>query len=177
MARPELIGARALREGDELVEPERAVAPHARIRRRSRLVLLGERIDDHLLEHVAQVEGHVRPPQCVARRASGSHCSRRAARALRVRRGRVLPETERDADGIGPGAVQRHGAVDSSAHRNGDTAGLRRGREHLAERRRERLDRERLAADGGCLQERQPEERTIETGCVSGHDPLAVDGE
>ena len=43
--------------------------------------------------------------------------------------------------------------------------------------RRERLDGERLAADGGSLEQRQAVERPLETGRVRARDPVSVDAQ
>ena len=52
---------------------------------------------------------------------------------------------------------------------------LRLGAEDRAERVRERVDRERLAADRGRLEQRQAGERPLEPGRVRLDDPVAVD--
>ena len=65
--------ARAPREREQLVEPERAVAPRARIRRLPALVAADERIDDRPPELVAQVERHVRKTEAVAGLAGRSN--------------------------------------------------------------------------------------------------------
>ena len=95
----------------------------------------------------------------MAGRARGGDRLRRAARALGGRAVRVLPEPERDADRVRPGAQERDRAVDAAAHRDGDPSrrGLRD--EDLAERGRERLDGERLAADRRRFEQRQTGER------------------
>src|SRR5262249_32275668 len=88
---------------------------------------------------------------------------------------RVLPEAKRHANGARPGPEQRDRAVDASAHRHGDAIQLGSSVEDLTERRRERLDRERLAVDGRGLEQGQPHERTIEPWCVGSDDALALD--
>ena len=90
---------------------------------------------------------------------------------------RVLPQTERDADGVRCRAQERDRAVHASAHRHGRATGSRGRAEDLADRGRERLDGERLAADGGSLEQRQAVERALETGRVGARDPLSVDAQ
>ena len=118
----------------------------------------------------------MRQAERVARRASGGHGGRRAARPLRARAGRVLPETQRHADRLTPCTVQRDGAVDAAAHRDRDPSGDQLGGEDLAERGGERLDRERLARHAGRLEERQPRERPLEPLGVALDDAVALDG-
>ena len=101
----------------------------------------------------------------------------RAAGALGVGRGGILPEAERHPDGTAPRAEQRHGAVDAAAHRDGDAGRGRLCPEHLRERARERLDGERLTADGSGFEERQADDGALEPGCIRGGDPLPVDRE
>ncbi|MGZ3650249.1 MAG: hypothetical protein ACXWSC_03605, partial [Bdellovibrionota bacterium] len=47
----------------------------------------------------------------------------------------------------------------------------------MAGRGRERVDRERVAADRGGLEQRQPGERPVKPFDVGGDDPVAVDGQ
>ena len=175
VARPQLVCARTPRKCHELVESKRPVAAHARIRRLPRFVGVRERIDDRVLELLAQVERHVREAALVTRRPRRCDRGRRAACALGVGRSRVLPEPERHADRVRPGADERDGAVDPAAHRDGDAPGTRCRRERRAKCGRERLDRERIAVDRGRLDERQSVERTVEPGRVGSDDRLAVD--
>ena len=93
----------ALGKCHELVESKRAVAAHARIRRLPRFVRVRERIDDRVLELLAQVERHVREPALMTRRPRRCDRGRRAARALGVGRSRILPEPERHPDRVRPG--------------------------------------------------------------------------
>ena len=79
--------------------------------------------------------------------------------------------------GFRPGAEERDGAVDAAAHRDGDPLGVVVGAEDLRERIRERVGRERLAGDGGRLEQRQPGERPGHSGRVGLDDPVAVDDE
>ena len=119
----------------------------------------------------------MRQPEPVAGLACGDHRLGRAAGALRVRPVRVEPETKRHADGVRSRAEQRHRAVDAAAHRHRRPSGARLGAEDRSERRRERVDRERLAADGGRLEQRQSGQRALEPVGVRVDDRLAVDDE
>ena len=73
------------------------------------------------------------------------------------------------------GAEERDRAVDPAAHRDGDPLRVRCGAEHLRERVRERVGRERLARHGRSLEQRQSRERPLEPGRVRGDDPVTVD--
>ena len=84
-------GAGAPCEREQLVEPERAVAPGARIRRLAALVAADERIDDRPPELVAQVERHVRKTEAVACLPGRSNGVGRAAGALGVAAPRDRP--------------------------------------------------------------------------------------
>ena len=86
----------------------------------------------------------------------------------------IGPEPERDADGVRPRAQERDRGVDAAAHRHRDAAGGGRCAEDRAERVRQRVDRERLAADRRGLEERQAPQVAIETLGVGIDDPLAV---
>ena len=101
----------------------------------------------------------------------------RAARALGVRSGGILPEAERHPDRPAPRAEQRHGAVDAAAHRDGDAARSGLCAEHLRERARECLDRERLTAHGSGLEQAQAGQGTVQVRRVRREDPVAVDGQ
>jgi hypothetical protein len=89
----------------------------------------------------------------------------------------VEPEPQRDADGVRARAKKRDGAVDAAAHRDGHAAGGRSSAKDGTDRVRERIDRERLAADPRRLEERQPCRRPLEPGRVRLDDPVAVDRE
>jgi hypothetical protein len=141
VARPQGLRSRALGELEQRVEPERAVAARARVRRVAGRVPGRERADHGRPELLAQVERDVWEPEAVAGGACGRHRLGRAAGALRRWPGGILPKPKRDPDRVRPGAEQRDGAVDAAAHRNGDPSGAGRGDEDLANRRRQRLDR------------------------------------
>ena len=175
VTRPQLVCAGTPCKCHELVESKRPVAAHARIRRLPRFVGVCEWIDDRVLELLPQVERHVREPALVARRPRRCDRGRRAARALGVGRSRVLPEPERHTDRVRPGADEGDGTVDSTAHRDGNASGTRCRRERRAKRGRECLDRERIAADCGRLDERQAFERTVEARRVGSDDRLVVE--
>ena len=149
VAGPELLGACSGGELEQRVEPERAVAAAARVRRLPRPVRVHERRDHLRPELLAQVERHVRQAEGVAGGPGRRDRGGRAARALGAWAGRVLPEPERDADRVRPCAVQRNRAVHAPAHRHRDTPGRGLRLEDLAERRGERLDRERLGRRRG----------------------------
>ncbi len=119
----------------------------------------------------------MRDPQLVAGLARGEDGLRRAAGAVGVRAFRVDPEPQRDADRLRAGAEERDGAVDAAAHRYGDAVRIGRRPEDRAERVRERVHGELVAADGGRLQQRQTGERPIEPLGVGTDDAVAVDGE
>ena len=177
VAGPQRLGSRAASECEERVEAERAVAARARVRRVAGRVAGDERVDDRLPELLAQVERDVRHAERMAGGARGRDRFRGAARTLGGRAVRVLPQTERDADGVRRRAQQRDRAVHASAHRHGCASGPRGRAKDLAERCRERLDGERLAADGGRLEQRQAVERPLEAVRVGGRDPLSVDAQ
>ena len=149
----------------------------ARIGRASSGVRAHEGADDRAAEVLAQVEGHVRHAQPMARRARGEHCVGRAARALGVWAVGVEPEAERHTDCVRERAQECDRAVDAAAHRHRRPAGVRIRAEHGTERVRERVDRKRLAADRGRLEQRQPRERPLEPGRVRLDDAVTVDCE
>ena len=103
VARREPGGTDATREGEELGEPEAAVAADARIRRLAAGVTADERLDDRAPKLFAQVERHMRQPEAMARLARGDHRTRRAARAFGVGAVRVEPQPKRHPDRAGPG--------------------------------------------------------------------------
>ena len=175
VARPQLVCAGTPCKCHELVESKRPVAAHARIRRLPRFVGVRERIDDRVLELLPQVERHVREPALVTRSPRRCDRGRRAACALGVGRSRVLPEPERHPDRVRPGADEGDGTVDPAAHRDGNAPGTRCRRERRAKCGRECLDRERIAADCGRLDERQSFERTVEARRIGSDDRLVVE--
>src|SRR6185503_1613853 len=87
----EAIAAGACCEGEQLREPEAAVAADARIRCLTSRVAAHERSHDRAPELLAQIEGHMREAEAMARLARGDHRLGRAAGAFRVRTGRVEP--------------------------------------------------------------------------------------
>ena len=108
-------------------------------------------------------------------RARCKHRFGGTAGALRSRPVGIQPEPKRDAHGIRQRAKQCHRAVDAPAHRNRGARRRRRSSKHWSERVRKRVDRERLAADGRGLEQRQAGERTVETGRVRLDDPVVLD--
>ena len=107
--------------------------------------------------------------------AGGDHGVGRAAGPLRVRRLRVDPEPERDADRVRGRAEQGDGAVDAAAHRYGRAPGTGGGLEHLADRAGERVGGERLPGTAADSSSVSPGERLLEPGRVRVDDPVAVD--
>ena len=164
MAGREPRGAGALGEREQLGEAEAAVAADARVRRLAARVAADERRDDGAAELLAEVERDVRQAELVAGRAGGEHRLGRAARALGVGPLRIEPEPQRDADRLRARAEERDRAVDAAAHRDRDALRVGLGAEHLPERVRERVDRELVAADRGCLEQGQTFERPSSPG-------------
>ncbi len=117
----------------------------------------------------------MRDAEPVARLARRDHGLRRAAGALGVGPGGVEPEPQRDADGVRQRPQEGDGAVDAAAHRDRRASGAPPGPEDGPERVRERVDGERLAADRGRLEQRQPLQRPVEPGRVRLDDAVAVD--
>ena len=177
VACPEHVGADPLRECDERVEPKSPVAAHARVRREAGGVAVDERLHDGLPERFAHVEGDVREAEGMASLACPDHGVRGAACALRARAGRVEPETERHPDRVRPRAVEGHGAVDASAHRNGDATGSRRGADDRRKRVRESVRCKRLTRNCCGLEQGQPDERPRHPVRVGLDDPVALDDE
>ena len=175
MAGREPAGAHAIGEGKQLVEAEAAVAADTGVRRRAPRVGACERLDDRAAELLAQVERHVRQPSLVTGAPRRDHRGRRAARPLVVRRGRVDPEPERHADRVHARREKCDGAVDAAAHRHNRPGGIRRRAHRSADRVRERVDRERLAADRRRLEQGQPFEPALEARGVGADDPRGVD--
>ena len=83
VAGPEHVGAGPLGEVDERVEPEAAVAAHARIRGQALRVALDERPHDGGAELLAEVERDVRKPEPMARLARGDHGRRASSTSAR----------------------------------------------------------------------------------------------
>jgi hypothetical protein len=101
----------------------------------------------------------------------------RATGALGVRAGGIQPEAQRHANRVRQGAEKCHRAVHAAAHRDGDAARRRRRAEHGPDCVRERVGRERLAADARRLEQRQPGEVAVEARRVRLDDPVAGDAE
>ena len=74
-------------------------------------------------------------------------------------------------------AQQRDGAVDAAAHRDRDALRVGRRSHRRRERVRERVDRQRLAADRRRLEERQPAQVLREAVGVGVDDAVAVDAQ
>ena len=123
-----------------------------------------EEDDVELLLGVNSVEQvvHVRDAERMARSSRNEHRLGRAARALGVGAVGVEPEPQRHADRVRQRPREDDRAVDTAAH--GDRHAARAGRcaKHRPDRVREGVDRECLAADGRGLEQRQPDERTVE---------------
>ena len=166
-----------LREREQPAEPEEAVAADAGIGRLAALVAPDERLDDRLQEVLAGVERHMREAALVAGSPGCEHRLRRTAGALDVRPFRVEPEPERDAHRLRAGAQQGHSAVDAAAHCDGHTVGIPARAEDRPERVRERVDHELVSADRRRFEQRQADERTVESVGVRADDAVAVDAE
>jgi hypothetical protein len=113
----------------------------------------------------------------VAGSPSGENGLGRAAGTVDIRRLRIDPEPERDADRLLAGAQERNRAVDTAAHRDRDALGVRGGAEDRPECVRERVDRELVASDRRRLEQGQPLERPVEPLGVGADDPVTVDRE
>ena len=168
--------AGAAREGEQLGEAEAAVAADARVRRLAARVAAHEGRDDGTAELLAQVERHVRKPEPMARLARGDHRLGRAAGALGVgpvrdRARAAASRRPRSAPAASSATALSTPPLIATATRPAS----RRGAEDRAERVRERVDRKRLAADRGRLEQRQAGERALEPGRVGLDDPVAVD--
>ena len=174
----EPVGARAPREGEQLREAEAAVAARctdsafrrARSRRRT-----GRR-----------PPGGTPPAgraSRAARRARGtSHALRSRPRASSRPARRPAPSGSSQSRSVTPTAFgpARRSATALSTPPLIATAtrpGFGAAPEHRPDRVRERVDGERLSADGRSLEQRQPDERPVETVGVCLDDPLTVDGE
>jgi hypothetical protein len=110
----------------------------------------------------------------MARLAGGDHGGRRAAGSLRVGPLGVEPQPQRDADRLRAGAEQCDRAVDAAAHRDRDPLAVRRGAEDATERRRQRVDDQRVASDRRRLEQRQPSEPPLEPVRVGLDDPVPL---
>ncbi len=177
VAGPEPVRTGPRREGKERVEAERAIAAAARVRGLTLRVPVDERRDDGRAELLAQVERDVRQAERVTGLARCHDGRRRAARALRVGAARVEPEAERDADGVRPGAEQGDGAVHAAAHRHRDASGRGRCVKDRGERVRDGVGRQRLARDGGGLEQAEPGEGPCHPGRLRRDNAVAVDEE
>ena len=177
VAGPEHVGAGPLREVDERVEPERAVAAHARVRGQALRVAVDERPHDGVAELLAQVEGDVRQPERVARLpGADDHGVGRAAGALGARAGGIEPEPQRDADRVSAPRARSATALSTppliaTATRPGLGAAANDRRDRV----RERVRGERLARNRCGLEQRQPDERPRHPGRIRLDDALAVD--
>ena len=118
----------------------------------------------------------MRQAECVAGLARSDHGVEGAARALGARpagsshRRRVTPTASAPPR-------QRHGAVDTAAHRDGDPAGRPRGAEDGTERVGDGVCGQRLAGDSRRLEKCQADERPRHPWRVGLDDPLAVHDE
>src|SRR5579862_2547750 len=169
----EAVAPGAVGELEQLPEAEAAVAVDARVRRLAARVATYEVADDLVAEGLAQIEGDVRQAEAVARLARGDDRLGRAARALCVAAGGIEPQAERHADGVGERTEERDGAVHAAAHRHGGAAWLRVRAEDPADGVRECVGDERLAWNGGRLEQREPRELRP----VRVDDAVAVDDE
>ena len=100
----EPVASRAACEREQLRKAKGAVAADAWVRRLAACVTAHERSHDRAAKLVAEIEGHVRQPEPMARLARRDHGLRRTAGALRVGTSRVEPEPKRDTDRVRRGA-------------------------------------------------------------------------
>ena len=168
---------RTPREREQLREPKTAVAARARIRRLPACIGVDERLHDRGAKRLASVERHVRETQAVTRLPRGNHGLGRAARPLRSRRVGIDPEPKRDPDRRGTGSQQSHGAVDAPAHRDGDPLGISASCENRPERVRECVHDELLSGYSRRLEQRQADERSVQSVGVRVDDQVAVEDE
>jgi hypothetical protein len=173
--RRERVGAGAVREGKQPGKAEAAVAVDARVRRFAAFVAAHERLDYRAAKLLPQVEGHVGHAERVARGARSQNGIGGAAGTLGVRPVRIEPEPQSDADRIRQRLQQRDCAVDTAAHRNGNTAGHPRSAKNRPDRVGERIDRKRLPTNGSSLEQSQSNERTIKPGSISLNNAFAVE--
>ena len=165
----------ALREREQLGEPEAAVAGDARVRGLAARVPAHEGRDDRAPEGLPQVERHVRQPAGMTGVAGGDHRARRAAGALRVRPLRVEPEPKRHPHCRRAGLDQRDCTVDPAAHRDSDPVRVPARADRRADRIRERVEREELSSDRSSLEQRQTAQVLGDAGSIGLDDLHAVD--
>ena len=72
---------------------------------------------------------------------------------------------------------ERDRAVDAAAHRDRDSPWIGSGTHRRPERVRERVDRQRLAADRSRLEQRQAAQVLGDAGRICVDDPVAVDAQ
>ena len=128
-------GAEPVGEGDHRVDPQLAVAEHARVRGAPLRVAAQERTDHAGAELVLQVQGQMRDPERVGDPPGAEHRLGRAAAALAVG-ALVGPELERHRDDLAPGlalAQRRDGGVHPAAERHQHALAVARS---LGERQR-----------------------------------------
>ena len=174
---PERVRPGALGEREQRVEAERAVAGGAGVRRVARRVARRERVDHRGDELLAEVERDVREAERVTAGAGGCDCLGGAAGPLGRGARRVLPEAKRHTYRVRRGAQERDGAVDAAAHRHRGAPRLVLGDEHLPDRGRERLERERDTSNRSGLEQGQPRERAVDTVGVRVDDAVSVHDE
>ena len=105
----------------------------------------------------------MREPEPVTGVPRQAHRVRRATGLLDIRASRIDPEPERDPDRLRPRLQQRDSTVDTPAHGHRGPLRIRRRAKHRPDRRRQRLDRQRLASHSRCLEEAQPAQRLVQT--------------
>ena len=166
------------REREELREPEAAVAARARVRRLAAGVAPDEGLDDRAPERVAEIERHVRKPTLrgtcarAARTASGEQQARSTSGPSgSIQRRSVTPTAPV------PAREERNRRVDAAAHRHRDPAGVGARADDRPEGVRERVHGQRLAADRGRLEQREPAQVVRQAVRVGVDDPVAVDPE
>ena len=114
--------AGAVCERQQPGEAKATVAMDARVGCLAALVAAHERLDHGAPKLVAQVERHVRHAERVTGRASSEDRVGRAASTLSVGPVGIEPEAQSNADRVRQRLEQRHRAVDTAAHRNGNRA-------------------------------------------------------
>jgi hypothetical protein len=119
----------------------------------------------------------VRETELVAGPAGGEDGLGGAAGALRVRPLGIEPQAERHADRVRAGPQQCDGAVDAAAHRDRDALRVARRAEDRADRVREPVDGELVAADRRRFQQGQALERALEPIGVGADDAIPLDAE
>ena len=129
MSRGDEIRAELIRAVNQSAELQILIAHHARIRRASGLVFVGEILDDVLLEFRRLVNEVIRDVELVADRARVGDGLRAAAFVLGAVHAILRPEFERDADDIVTLLDQkrrRRRGINSSAHAADDALTLLR---------------------------------------------------